>query len=426
MEKKFNTLQDWLVWLESCHFKSIDLNLERIQLIANKLGLNNFSISVITVAGTNGKGSTIAAIESCYLAQGYRTGVYTSPHLFEFNERVRLNGQAVSDKTLMTSFELVYQQLGEVSLTYFEFTTLAALLIFKNNMPDMLILEIGLGGRLDAVNIVDSDLQVITTIDYDHQSYLGDTREQIGREKAGIIRQNKPVIIMETKTPNSIAETIKQKDAIPYFYQKDYSIDMHENDWAWKTSKTYIDKLHYNNLPISNMATALMTIELLKERLPVDIDVMRQGINTVSMQGRCQVICTKPYIIVDVAHNAQSAARFAEFIQPFLSGKRVYAIFSALADKALEQLIEPFAEYVSEWHIAPIASSRAANCEQITNAIKKYTNNPCVIHDTIDDAQQGLLANITNDDMIIIYGSFLTVQEALRGKLPEYEDTIKA
>lgn len=426
MEKQFNTLKDWLNWLESCHFKSIDLSLERIQLIANKLGLNKFSIPVITVAGTNGKGSTIAAIESCYLAQGYQTGVYTSPHLFEFNERVRLNGQAVSDKTLMTSFELIYQQLDDISLTYFEFTTLAALLIFKSNMLDVLILEVGLGGRFDAVNIVDSDVQVITTIDYDHQSYLGDTREQIGREKSGIIRQDKPVVVMETNIPSSVTETIKQKNAMPYFYQQDYSIDTHEHDWSWHSSETDIDKLHYKNLPISNMATALMVIELLQERLPMSVDMMRQGVNTVSMQGRCQVVCTEPYLIVDVAHNAQSAKRFAEFIRPFASGKRVYAIFSALADKALEQLVEPVAAYVNEWHIASVDSSRAANCEQMVNAIKKYTDKPCLIHDTINNAKQELLANVTSNDMIIVYGSFLTVQEALRGKLPEYEDTIKA
>lgn len=414
-----NTLADWLEWLEQQHHSQIDLGLERIRHVAKILGLLKPSVPVIMVAGTNGKGSTIATLEACYLAQGYNTGVYTSPHLVTFNERIRIKGQPVNDQQLIQAFVTVAAHLQGISLSFFEFTTLAGLLIFAQEALDILILEIGLGGRLDAVNIIDADVALITTIDFDHQAFLGNTLEAIGAEKAGIIRANKPVVIMEQQIPESILQVAKQLQAPLFRLGHEFQMQMQPQDWTWQTSQQSLSVLPYQSFATSNMAAALMAIELLQARLPVSSMAISQGLANIKILGRCQILRHDPCILLDVAHNPQGARYLRDFIQRHKVEGHCYAIFSALADKDITAMVQPLADLIDAWFIAPIQHQRAAQVNTIAQIVQTVTQQPCQVSEGIQQAYQELLAKVTEDDMIVVYGSFYTVAEILSAEIYE-------
>lgn len=407
-------LDKWLKYLEGWHYKSIDLGLERVQKIANVLGLSTFTIPVITIAGTNGKGSTLTSIASCYKQAGYVTGLYTSPHLLRFNERIQINQQACDDGTILQAFEKIHDCCEEnmTRLSYFEFTTLAALWIFKQQTLDILLLEVGLGGRLDAVNCVKQDLSIITTIDYDHQGFLGHTRDLIAIEKVGIVSDNQTVIIMETDIPSSMERILKEKNTVVFSYQKNYSVKKKGSSWDFCINGQkiiYSDLPYPSSIPLSNVATAIAAIMHFQNKLPITIEAIRSGLNNIQCFGRCQILQKKPLICVDVAHNQQSVARFREFITPLLNVHgNIHILFSALADKSLFALIEPFSHLSATWHIAAIQHERAANLAELAKTLKEKN----CIYNTYPDlktAYKYIGTQLDENDSLFVYGSFFTI-----------------
>jgi dihydrofolate synthase / folylpolyglutamate synthase len=417
-----NTLAEWLNFLENWHTTTIDLGLERVRAVALRLNLLDLGTRVITVAGTNGKGSTVAALESCYVSAGFRTGVYTSPHILQFNERIKINKAPVTDACLVDAFEQIFSVCNDITLSYFEFVTLAALWIFKHANLDICILEVGLGGRLDAVNIIDNDVSVITTIDYDHQAYLGNTRDLIAYEKAGIFRKNKPVVIMETNIPETLLSHAKILNTPMYAYQKAYHAIEHGNVWDFHYGDIQMNDLALSpQIPISNLATALMAIQLLQEDLPVTSAAIQMGLKNFFIVGRCHLLHQLPDIYIDVAHNTQSVARFRAFLDNKKQTKKCYAIFSALSDKPVTEMILPFIDYVDEWYIAPIFHPRALTMEQLIAAFSECTEKvPNTAHD-LTQAFHNVLARINKHDIMIVYGSFFTVAEILSAHQSKFD-----
>ena len=381
--------------------------------MAEKLGLTHFDIPVVTVAGTNGKGSTIAAMEACYKAAGYVAGVYTSPHLLHFNERIRLNGVPVTEQQIVDAFVLIRDSLDDTTLSYFEYTTLAALVIFKQMTLDLILLEVGLGGRLDAVNVVEPAISVITTIHYDHQGWLGETRELIALEKAGIIRENKPVVVMETDIPMTLTQKIEALNAQPYYYQRDYSADLQAAHWAWSNHAYRIDNLPLTSVPLSNLATAIKVIDLLNEQLPVHRDCIKKGLAQIYIPGRCQILQLNPLVVLDVAHNEESAQRLGTVIKEKAKDRYVHVLFSALKDKELNNIVSPMTYEAADWHIAEIKHARAAEAKILSDVVHQHPHKTCTTYTSLTEAYKSVLAKAKNNDMIIVYGSFFTVSEIL-------------
>lgn len=409
------TLSEWLSFLENRHLTEIQLGLDRVSQVAQKLGLLQLDALVITVAGTNGKGSTVAALESIYRAAGYQVGAYTSPHLVKFNERIRVNQQWIDDEALCQAFSIIEKGRGAIALTYFEMATLAALWYFKNTALDLIILEVGLGGRLDATNIIDSDLAIITTIDLDHQDFLGDTREAIGYEKAGILRQGKPMIFADINPVNSILDQIKERESPAYLLNRDYFHRQADGqfhfEWNEQCHSFPLPRLHANAV-----AAAIMASLILQSRLPVSMQAIKQGIADASLAGRLQLINGPYSILMDVSHNPQSVRHLAARIQQLNPKGKVHAIFSALADKDIRGMVEPMANCVEKWYIAPIESKRAASKDALLTIFNDFDKIP-LYFDRLTDAYYSACNQAVTGDLIVIYGSFLTVG-ALMGIVP--------
>lgn len=410
---KLNTLNEWLNWLETTHPKSWDLGLERINTVAQRLKLCDFECPVITVAGTNGKGSTIAILNAVYQKHAYNVGCYTSPHIEEFNERIQINGQPVTDSDLCEAFQSIYNHLEDISLSYFEFTTLAALLIFKKTPLDVILLEVGLGGRLDAVNIVDSDIAVITTIDIDHIDWLGPDREAIGFEKSGIFRKGKPAIIGDPEPPESV---IKQAIAQQCQIQRqgfDFQFQTTQ-EFHWQSNQ---HKLSSNlpHLPEQNVSTALMVIESLENKLKVDWHQLPNIISQTQLVGRFQTLNTKPLCIADVAHNPQATLRLAKQLAKHPKPGKTIAVCSFLADKDHQGAIAPLANSFDEWYIYPLDCPRAVEIDTLSQALKKQIDHkPIHINQNIEGILTNCLSECGQHDRIIMFGSFFTVQDALK------------
>ena len=329
-------LKDWLSWQEDLHPKDIDLGLERASQVWERLTPPDLSDSIIiSIAGTNGKGSTVALFEAILSQAGYRTGSYTSPHLLRYNERIRLNGEPVSDQTIVQAFEAIDAARNDMPLTYFEYGTLAALNIFSHEKPDVVLLEVGLGGRLDAVNIVDADLVMITSIALDHQEWLGNDRESIGREKAGIFRRGKPAVFSGREMPASIADQAKGKQVALYVNGQEFYHKADGTHWRWQGPSGVIDNLPLPNLSgahqLDNAAGVVMALELLATATPCDQDAIRQGLQTVSLSGRQQRVEKEGVQwILDVAHNPHAVAALRQQLQNHPVSGRTFAVLGML------------------------------------------------------------------------------------------------
>jgi dihydrofolate synthase/folylpolyglutamate synthase len=336
------TLPEWLAHLESMHPKAIDMGLERVKQVKDGLGIH-FDCPVIIVGGTNGKGSTCAMLESILLQAGYRVGLYTSPHLIDFNERARINGEAVSDEALIENFEIVEAQRGTTSLTYFEFTTLAILKLFAKANLDAVILEVGLGGRLDAVNIIDADVAIVTSVDIDHQEYLGNTREQIGYEKAGIFRHGKAAICSDPLPPKSLVEHAETIGADLWLLGRDFNYAGDKQQWGYGGRNQRRNSLGYPSLrganQLLNASAALAALEVLRHRLPVGAQEVRNGLVMVELPGRFQVLPGRPSVILDVAHNPHAAATLAQNLDNMAFHPYTYAVFGTMHDKDIDGVI---------------------------------------------------------------------------------------
>lgn len=416
---RFDTLADWLRWQETLHPREIDLGLERVGEVAGRLDLLQPTCPVITVAGTNGKGSTLACLEAIYAQAGYRTGLYTSPHLVAYNERVQIARQQVSDADIMAAFEAVDQARGQVSLSYFEFGTLAALWLFQRERLDVMLLEVGLGGRLDAVNIIDADVAVVTRIGLDHIDWLGDSLEQIGREKAGVFRPDRPAICGDPDPPVSVAAAADACQARWYALGQGFGFrQQEETHWDWWS----LD-IEWNQLPLPalgggvqlyNAATALMAIECLQPRLPVAREALDAGLTGARLPGRFQVLCIDGIEhILDVAHNPQAAQALASRLASRPASGRTLAVFAGLADKDIQGVTASLLPAVDSWYVGSLTGSRGRQAESSASILTE-SGAEATAYGDIGTAWQAARADSRAGDRILVFGSFLTVGEILR------------
>jgi dihydrofolate synthase/folylpolyglutamate synthase len=419
------SLQTWLSYLESLHPNSIDMGLERIQSVANRLNIDSDAIKIV-VGGTNGKGSTCAMLESIYLSAGYRVGLYTSPHLIKFNERARIAGEFVSDAQFVEHFEAVEQARQDVSLTYFEFTTLAVLKLFAAASLDVMILEVGLGGRLDAVNIVDADCSIITSVDIDHTDWLGDTRELIGLEKAHIFRNNKPAICSDPAPPQSLLDHAKDIGADLWLFGRDFNYSGDRQQWAFAGRQQRRNAMAYPALrganQLLNASAALAAIEALREYLVVPQQAVRQGLINAALPGRFQILPGQPTVILDVAHNPHAAAVLEKNLGNMGFHPYTYAVFGMLSDKDVTAVVQHLAGRIDHWFCASLPGARGLSAQALSSKIESAvkTLSPALTEplkvstfDTVELAYQAARKLSNPDDRIVVFGSFLTVAGVL-------------
>ncbi len=405
------TLAEWLDYLENRHQQEIQLGLARIQQVAASLHLLQPKAKIITVAGTNGKGSTVATLEAIYLAAGYQVASYTSPHLISFNERIRVNQTHISDDQLCAAFAAIEAARGEILLTYFEMTTLAALWHFRQYQLDLIILEVGLGGRLDATNIIPADLAIITTIDFDHQEYLGNDKEAIGFEKAGILRANKPFIFADQNLPASVIKQARLLNSPMYLAKRDYDYSLSKGTLELVFQERRI-LLPQPKLHINSVIAAIIGSLLLQADLPVNDCHWGQAVKNVHLPGRLQLINDEVMTLLDVSHNRQAVEYLAEFIRKLHPKKLVHAVFSAFKDKDIAAMIAPLIDCVNYWYPALLTGKRAASKEQLMGIFNLYCDPP-ICHNEPFLAYQAAKEKASIGDLIVVYGSFSTVSEVM-------------
>jgi dihydrofolate synthase/folylpolyglutamate synthase len=377
-------LDEWLNYIETRYKRKVELGLERVSVVAKELNLTSFPCPVITVAGTNGKGSCVAYLETIWLKAGYKVGAYTSPHLLNFNERIRINGKDIDDQSLCEAFEII--DAFNCSLTYFEFITLAALYIFKSTDLDVLLLEVGLGGRLDAVNVVHNDVAVITSVAIDHVAYLGDTREKIGLEKAGIMRRGKIAVCGDPSPPQSLIK-----------HAENLGVDLYFSP--------------------NNRLTVSMVIKLLESRLPVSDDIIREGLARAFVPGRFQCFNDPSTIILDVAHNPAAADFLAgQLAKKYCVGKTL-AVVGMLKDKDIAGTLQPMLNLVDEWYVADLCVERGAKGKILWQYLQEFGQKACYTYKSVTEAYLKAVANCGKKDRIIIFGSFYTVGEVLKRRI---------
>ncbi len=425
-----NTLDDWLAYCERLHPKSIDMGLDRVRAVAQRMSLA-FDCPVITVAGTNGKGSTCAMLEAILLEAGYRTGVFTSPHLVDFEERCRVRGDIVSAAHLVTSFEKVEEarKTGEeISLTYFEFTTLAILHLLKEANLDVVVLEVGLGGRLDAVNIIDTDCAVITSIDLDHMELLGNTREAIGFEKAGIMRAGKPVVVSDPVPPQSIIDHAAALGADLWRFGTDFNFSGDKQQWGWAGRGRRYAGLAYPALrganQLINASGVLAALTALRGVLPVTAQSVRNGLSMVELPGRFQIIPGQPTMVLDVAHNPHSVAALAENLDAMGFYPCTHAVFGAMADKDVAPMLARVGPLIDKWYFTDLPTPRAATGEALQAKWHAGESRSDVTATAYTNPRLALLAAIAAADpadRIVVFGSFYTVGGILKGGLPRLQ-----
>lgn len=413
-----STISQWLAHIGKVHPAQIELGLDRVKKVAGELDLLAPKSPVIIVGGTNGKGSTVAGLEAIYRAAHYRVGVFTSPILFKHNEQVRINGEFASDEAFCQAFALIEKARGDVLLTPFEFHTLAALIIFKSYPLDLLILEVGLGGRLDAVNILDADLAIVTSISIDHTEYLGHTREAIAYEKAGIFRSQRPVVCGDDDPPLTMVNHAEKISASLYYQGKDFHYQEHETFWSWQSANHHYDHLPYNVLATQNMATVIMAITLLQNRLPVSEKDLSTGLSKAQATGRIQIVPGEITHIYDVSHNVASVALLAKRLQKMPQDGKNYAVFSMLSDKDISESIKQIASFIDDWFIAPLNEKRAASEERLMTAFQEAKINNTHYAASIELAYETALKTAKKGDRIIIFGSFHTVAAIINFKKP--------
>ena len=420
------TLAGWLARCQRLHPKEIDMTLARVRRVVEKLDLR-FTPPLIAVAGTNGKGSTCAMLEAIALHAGYRVGLYSKPHLVHFEERCRVNGQMVSEAALLPHFAAVERARGDVSLTYFEFTTLAIARLLAMTELDLVILEVGMGGRLDAVNAFDADCSVITTIDIDHAEYLGPDRETIAVEKAGIMRAGKPVIVSDPVPPQSLVDAAEQVGADLWRFGRDFNFSGDKQQWSWAGRTRRFNALAYPALrganQLLNASGALAAFEALRGLLPITAQAVRQGFATVELPGRFQIVAGQPTLVLDVAHNPHAAAALAQNLDQMGFFPRTHAVFGAMADKDLGAILARMAPLVDHWHFTDLPLPRAARAEALAERLASLGAKgpgPVTVacHAEPMAALRSALEAADPADRIVVFGSFLTVGGVLKDGVP--------
>ena len=411
------TFPDWLNYIESLHPQNIEMGLARIAPVHKRLP-TPLSCVVLTVGGTNGKGSTCTMLEAMLMAAGYRVGLYTSPHILHFNERARINGVQASDAALVQAFEAVEAARGGTQLTYFEFTTLAILHLFAEAQLDAVILEVGLGGRLDATNLVDADVAVVTNVGIDHVEFLGDTRAAIGFEKAGIFRTGRVAICGDDEPPLSLMQYAKQIGADLRCIGRDFSAEAQTDHWHWRGRSQQRMALSYPALQganqIINASVALAAIEAIAERLPVSDDAVRAGLAHAVLPGRFQQLSDKPVVILDVAHNPHAAVVLADNLKRQGTYPRTFGIFGAMRDKDIAGVIACMREVVTDWCLTDLPLPRAATAAELSALLAAAGNSaPVQTFASPEKALDFAFSQAGENDRIAVFGSFWTVAGAI-------------
>lgn len=423
------TLAGWLAYLETLHPQAIALGLDRVRAVHERLNAV-IACPVVTVTGTNGKGSTCAMLEAILRSAGYRTGLYTSPHLLRYNERVRILGQEIGDAELLAAFDAVEDARiaaqPAIPLTYFEFGTLAALWLFGRSSLDALVLEVGLGGRLDAVNLIDADVAVLTSVAVDHTEYLGATRDPIGREKAGIFRSGKPAVCAEPDLPASVAEHARMIGARIVRIGRDYGFTDERTQWRYWGPGGERYGLPFPALrgayQLANAATVLAILDLLREALPVSGGAIREGLLTVELPARFQVLPGRPTTVLDVAHNPHAARALASALGAMGYYRQTFAVWGMFGDKDLRGVAAELKARVDHWNIARVPGPRGADAAVLRAALIDAGIDHVAIHvfETVGDAYRAARESADEADRIVVFGSFLTVAAALclKGMMP--------
>ena len=427
-------LPQWLEYLEQCHPSTIELGLDRIKQVADKLPISFDKSKVITVAGTNGKGSTVTMLASILAGAGFTTCCYTSPHLIHYNERVRLGERLATDEELCDSFAAVEAMRGDVQLTYFEFGTLAAFQIFSTYQPDYIMLEVGLGGRLDAVNIVDPDLAILTNVALDHTDWLGDTREKIGFEKAGIFRADKPALIGEKDIPETVLSQAATIGALVFANGQQFSAEVEGQSlsetsptWNWqgkdnKGEDRHLAALPQNDFPLDNCATVIQAISLLEPA--IDAGQIASGLMNASLPGRFQKVDRGYPLILDVAHNPHAARRLASQISLRFAGQQVHLVLAMLADKNYREVIDVFQHLKPHWYVAGIDEERGLEGKILYNYLHESGASEVHCYSSISEAfkaaESAVKASVeesaienSNNGVVLVTGSFFTVTAVL-------------
>jgi dihydrofolate synthase/folylpolyglutamate synthase len=418
---RFQTLDQWLQWQETLHATEIELGLERVAAVWERIyPSTQLPFPVVTVAGTNGKGSTVAMLEVMLSAGGYRVGCFTSPHLVRYNERIRLDCVEVADRELCAAFDRIDRARGGETLTYFEFSALAALSIFVDARPDAVVLEVGLGGRLDATNIVDPDLALITTIGLDHTAWLGDTLEQIATEKAGIMRASRPTIYAGSDLPQAI-ETRARRLASPlYCADQAYRFEAAAQSWSWRSGD-----LVYEGLPLPRMqgryqlrnaAGVIMALELLRPRLPLSRDAIEQGLKSAAIMGRFQQLRQRPFTVLDVAHNGQAAQQLAETLRSHPAEGVTLAVFGVMRDKDIDAVIAPLMQEVDYWHLVDLKVPRAMPTGGMRERLLAagVDSGRIELHADLGQAWTTAVSMARPADRLLAFGSFWLVGDLIR------------
>ena len=413
------TLTEWLQYQEKLHPASIDLGLERVSKVWDELVVDAavFDCPVIVVGGTNGKGSTIAFLENIYLQAGYRPLAYTSPHIDRYNERIRYTGQEVTDEQLVEAFEIIESKRGETSLSYFEFGTLAALLIAIKLQPDILLLEVGLGGRLDAVNILQHDLAIITNISLDHTEWLGDTREQIAAEKVAIARKDRPLILADKDMPLSLLEQANRTGAKLFGLGQEFDVVDGDGSWHYRQANAGIDGLPVPGMAgdhqLNNAAAALCAVNLLQSRLSVAETDIRQALAVTRLAGRFEKVSEHPAIFLDVAHNPAAAGRLHDIIMQLPVSGKWHAILAIQANRDIIAFVEPLKTDINDWYVAGMLSGAGHTAIDLADTIRSVMPDANVYQESsIAQALDHACECASQEDRILVLGSFYTVSEA--------------
>ena len=410
------SLAGWLEYIEQQHAQTIALGLERVGEVFSRLQIG-LSCPILTVGGTNGKGSACAMLEAVLRSAGYRAGLYTSPHLLRYNERVRIGGREADDAALCEAFAAVESARGNVPLTYFEFGTLAAFLLFSKENLQAAILEVGLGGRLDAVNLLEADCAVLTSVGIDHVEFLGDSREAIGREKAGIFRSGRPAVVADPQPPDSVLEEIRRLGARPILIGRDFGYRAQGTQWSyWGQAGKRPGLAHpalRGAMQLRNASAAFAALDSLRARLPIAMQDVRRALAEVTLPGRFQVLPGRPQVVLDVAHNPDAAAVLAANLADSGFAPETIAVFGMLRDKDIAGVVRAVAPRITRWHLATLPGPRGADARFLSSIfLDMQIQTPIVEHDTVAAALAAARNEAGESDKIIVFGSFLTVAGA--------------
>jgi dihydrofolate synthase/folylpolyglutamate synthase len=417
-EHRFTTLAQWLAWFETLHPKKIDFSLDRICAVLEALGIAKPRYRVVTVGGTNGKGSCVAILESIYLGAGYKVGAFTSPHLWRFNERIRLGGADVSDAALIGLFERMDRARGSITLSYFEASAVAAMLHFAEQRIDVAILEVGMGGRLDAVNVYDADAALIVSIDLDHREYLGPDRESIGREKAGILRAGKPAVVGDPDPPQSILAIAAERGAPLRYLGRDFGVEAHAHGLVYRRAgaapRVFPRPTFGSAIQRVNAAACITVVDEVKHVLPVSDEAIAAGIRDAKIAGRLDIQHVGGVEwVFDVAHNPAAAAGLCAAVERLPRAPRTLVVFGAMSDKDLASVLRPFIADVAEWHVAPVGSERGASAQQLCAVLDELEARGVRAHADVIAACAAARASASPRERVLAFGSFYLVGPAM-------------